>query len=86
MIVELIGIDLFARVQLEFAVQRMLIGLPLLKELYACCLLHPALQNAAHALDCALSKLVGLAAIIVNASVCLIQAPYSRSTVDTVTY
>lgn len=72
MIVELIGIYLFACVQLEFAVQRMLIGLTLLKELHARRLLHPALQNAAHALDCALAKLVGLAAIIVNAPVRLI--------------
>lgn len=57
-IVELIRVDLLACVQMEFAVQRVLIGLTLLEELHSRCLLHPTLEYAAHALHGALAQLV----------------------------
>lgn len=57
-IVELIRIDLLASVQMEFAVQRVLIRLTLLEELHSRRLLHPTLEYAAHALHCALAQLV----------------------------
>lgn len=86
MIVELIWIDLLACVQMKFAVQGMLIRLSLLEELHTRGLLHPALEYAAHAFHRTLSKLIRFAAIVVDASVGLIQTPNGRSTVDTVTH
>jgi hypothetical protein len=85
MVVLVVRVDLFACVKLELAVQGVSRALPLLEHLDLVGLLDPALQNASHSLDCALTQLVGLSAVIVDPSVGLIQTPYRCGTVNCVT-
>lgn len=76
-------VNLIASVQVKFTVQRVTITLIFLEELYSGGLLYPTFQDASHTLYRGLAQLVRLSAIVVDASVSLIQAPYRGGAIYT---
>lgn len=69
MVVQVVGEYLFAGVQMKFRMQRMLIRLTLFEQFHAIRLLNPTLQDASHAFYGRLTQLIGLATVVVDASV-----------------